>query len=312
MVKRNLIYMAKPIYGGWVSFTAHLSLKKNYNLYKIGNKTEQKKRQYGYSVEYQNMSINDIKKLDNILITAIDKSYYKYLDDLKQLNNVTIVIHDPTELKGDVLDALPYFKIITIRKTVQKYLKEKHNLKSKFLHHPFYAFPIEKNSIKNTNIAISRVDFDKHTDIIVGANDKLPKNKQVQIYGALNDLYVYHKLRDTNFKKYYKGKFGKSFEDLMNLLNNCKFMVDMSAIKNDGGGSQYTFLEAIYFDCILVLNSKWVDNVNTPFSNGVNCYVVKDSPELTKLLKNNSENVNKKIIKNAKLLLEPHLKGRGW
>ena len=30
---------------------------------------------------------NDIKKLDNILITAIDKSYYKYLDDLKQLNN---------------------------------------------------------------------------------------------------------------------------------------------------------------------------------------------------------------------------------
>jgi len=36
----NLIYMAKPIYGGWVTFTAHLCLKHNCNLFKIGKKTE--------------------------------------------------------------------------------------------------------------------------------------------------------------------------------------------------------------------------------------------------------------------------------
>ena len=28
----NLVYMAKPIYGGWVTFTAHLGLKYNCNL----------------------------------------------------------------------------------------------------------------------------------------------------------------------------------------------------------------------------------------------------------------------------------------
>ena len=26
----NLLYLAKPIYGGWVTFTAHLSKMKNY------------------------------------------------------------------------------------------------------------------------------------------------------------------------------------------------------------------------------------------------------------------------------------------
>ena len=26
----NLVYMAKPIYGGWVTYTAHLSLKNEY------------------------------------------------------------------------------------------------------------------------------------------------------------------------------------------------------------------------------------------------------------------------------------------
>ena len=35
--KHNLIYMAKPPYGGWVSFTAHLALKKKYPLYKINS-----------------------------------------------------------------------------------------------------------------------------------------------------------------------------------------------------------------------------------------------------------------------------------
>ena len=28
----------------------------------------------------------------------------------------------------------------------------------------------------------------------------------------------------------------------------------MSTIKNDGGGSQYTFLEAIYQGCVLILH----------------------------------------------------------
>ena len=35
--------MAKPIYGGWVTFAAHLSLNVHCDLYKIGKRTEKNK-----------------------------------------------------------------------------------------------------------------------------------------------------------------------------------------------------------------------------------------------------------------------------
>ena len=43
----NLIYMAKPIYGGWVTFTAHLSIKNKFPVYKIGKGSDKSNRKYG-------------------------------------------------------------------------------------------------------------------------------------------------------------------------------------------------------------------------------------------------------------------------
>lgn len=315
--KFKLIYMAKPSYGGWVSFTAHLGLKKSYQLFKLSDKkSETNSRDFGYGMVYTNKLLKDVINMSGkILVTAVDKKYYKFLPDIP--SGSYIVIHDPTELKSEVLEHLPRFNVITIRPIVKKLLKDRHNIESKFLYHPLFEFQLEKNlssyGNKRKAVSISRVDFDKHTDIIIEANDKLPVNKRVDIYGALSDLYVYHKLRDTNFKKYYKGKFGKSFDDLKQLLYPCKFMVDMSAIKGDGGGSQYTFLEAIYMKCILVLNSKWTDNVKTDFKHNYNCLIVSNSNELYNLLKKDiSEKDYHRITQNAYKLLSPHIKGKGW
>jgi hypothetical protein len=36
---KNLLYLAKPVYGGWVTFTAHLSKKYSWPIYKITKKT---------------------------------------------------------------------------------------------------------------------------------------------------------------------------------------------------------------------------------------------------------------------------------
>ena len=72
----NLVYMAKPIYGGWVTFTAHLNLKYNYPLFKIGKRSETNQRNYGYDVAYQNLKIEEIVKKPNLMITAIDNHYY--------------------------------------------------------------------------------------------------------------------------------------------------------------------------------------------------------------------------------------------
>ena len=38
----NLVYMARPIYGGWVTFTSHLSLKYNFPIFKIFDSKQKK------------------------------------------------------------------------------------------------------------------------------------------------------------------------------------------------------------------------------------------------------------------------------
>ena len=54
-------------------------------------------------------------------------------------------------------------------------------------------------------------------------------------------------------------------------------MVDLSEIPEDGGGTQYTFLEAVYNNCAIVLNRKWIESVDKKyrdFKEGYNCYAV--------------------------------------
>ena len=296
--------MARPIYGGWVSFTAHLSLKYSLPLFKLGSRTEEKQREYGYGAQYQNRAPSDLPK-GRILITAIDKSYYEFLDKLP--DGTMIVIHDPTEVSGKgkepVLKALARFKVITIRESVKKFLKDQFGIKSKFIIHPFYEYPFTKTKDPGGAVSISRIDFDKHTDIILKANKSL--KDPVDIYGAINRQYVFFKLNDLGFKKYYKGPFEKSFEDLDDILADAKFVVDMSVIKNDGGGSQYTFLEAMYQGCALVINAKWVTGSKTEFEDGKNCFVVEGEEDLVALL--NKDPSTARVVRGGKELLKPHI-----
>jgi hypothetical protein len=80
-------------------------------------------------------------------------------------------------------------------------------------------------------------------------------------------------------------------------------MVDLSFVPNDGGGTQYTFLDAIYHNCAIILNQQWIENVDPKyrdFKDGENCYAVSNAEELKELL-NNAENIDTlKIVQNAK------------
>ena len=88
------------------------------------------------------MNIADIIKLDNLLITAVDKHYWKYLKFFPK--DTEIVIHDPTECKSakdinplieskDGIDPLlSIFQVKTIRESVQDYLMKTFNFKSEF------------------------------------------------------------------------------------------------------------------------------------------------------------------------------------
>ena len=64
----NLIYLAKPTFGGWVSFTAHLANLQDAKLFKVAKTTETsggrpKYRPFGYDVQYRNISLVDFQTM---------------------------------------------------------------------------------------------------------------------------------------------------------------------------------------------------------------------------------------------------------
>jgi len=319
---KNILYLAKPVYGGWVTFTAHLSKKYNYPIHKITKKTEKNKRDFGYDCPYQNLCLADALQLDNIMITAIDKHYWQYLHLFPQ--DTEIVIHDPTECKssktgnpliqkiGELNPVLPNFKVITIRESVQDYLFKNFKINSQFLRHPFFNYAKEnQQGLGHKCVSIARIDFDKNTDLLLKANALIKKKKNhIYLFGAENRIYVHHKLKDLNVQEYWKGKFPKNLEptyDNKSILKDAKYMIDMSIIKGDGGGTQYTFLEAIYQDCILILHNEWITK-GSLFVSGNNCLGVSNEEELATILNNDiDKELSDLILNNSKKIIEDHL-----
>jgi glycosyltransferase involved in cell wall biosynthesis len=159
-------------------------------------------------------------------------------------------------------------------------------------------------------VSISRIDWDKHTNILLEANPLL--KFPIQIYGDKNDRYVYQKLRlldtmnENDLNSCYKGRFPKSQEALMEILKDKQFVIDLSRIQFDGGGSQYTFIEAICNGCVLILNKNWVTSPHSVWKDGENCFVISNSQELIDLLKNINPSQVSKILKNAKKTIAIH------
>ena len=295
----NHFYLSKPVFGGWVLFAVHLLLNRKQNiLFKVGKKLEPKARDFGYGIGYQNVTHEALSQLENVFVTSLDKHYYEYI---KYIKEPTIVIHDPTELKPEVKDLLLNSKVITIRKQVKSFLKDTLDIDSTFKPHPFFPYKLPPPVEKKGAVATSRVDFDKHTEIICEANN-ISKNK-IDIYGAVNRIFEFHKLKSLGFEKYYKGRFGKSFSEISNILNPAKFMVDLTWIKNDGNGTQYTFLEAIHSNCALILNRRWLETKGD-FKEGYNCYAVSNAEELKEIIDGDID--THKITSNAKKLLKVH------
>lgn len=294
----DILYLAKPQYGGWVTFTAHLALGTNSKVYIIGRKSGTKN--FGYGIQAKVITENELFMLENIIISALDKNYIKTAMKLK---NCSLVLHDPTELKSGIEPFLKNFTVITIREAFQKLLKEKYHLNPYFIPHPFYQYQVDAGK-KTEAVCISRIDYDKNIHIILEANKKL-KNK-IKLWGAENPMCVFQKgFKQMGYEEVYMGEFEKSFDAVNSILKTARFVVDMSTIKGDGGGTQYTFLEAINAGCALILNKKWVE-VGSLFRDGVNCFVADNSEDLARVIENTSEEQVRKILQEANKILSQH------
>ena len=255
-----LAYLAEPKYGGWPTFTAHLAKGLRAAgmkplIVNEGRTSESKTRDFGRGEKYQNLSPQDLlvaAKEHPVIITAVDKKHHQLAAALISAG-VPVVIHDPTELKTPIKELVQQAKVVVIRETMLAHLP-----KAQYIRHPYARHGQQQHGLRAPAASISRVDFDKHTELIVSANQQL--KTPIDIYGFCNSVYAHFKLKevDSEWERNYRGRFDA--DDLWaakRIAEGYNRIVDMSVIKKDGGGTQYTFLEAADAGSALILNEGW-------------------------------------------------------
>ena len=329
MAKRkvNLWMLSHNKYGGWCTFTRHLSeaLRRqgiDSSIYKVTAKGQRGIKDFGWGLKYQNRAspeiielgenpecevYREVKKYPN-LILAVQKNFYPEAMCL-MLQGAWIVIHDPTELRNPEFAGFVKRRqkqVIVIRKTMLEHLP-----KAEFIGHPyeryFKGWDMD-DGVWNTNHAVSvaRVDFDKNLDWMLDANRELPEDKQIIIRGFDNRIYTRFHIMD----KYPEWKqstthFPRDVGWAEEFCYKARYMVDLSAIKGDGGGTQYTFLEAIDGGAICVLNTDWIRE-GGEMRPGINCYAVSDAKGLRVLLDSIRPYDDSVIRQQALAILEAH------
>lgn len=273
----NLVYASDNKTGGWVTFTYHLTraldaVGEPWTLWKINPTGRRGAQDFGYNLPFYNASVDEL--LTEGVTTLIVAAAKQYADPVRTLlagGETKLVLHDPTELKAGLAGA-QVTEPWVIRRAVAA------QVPSTFIRHPYARSERPERLPKRQGaVSTSRIDFDKHTEIILAANRLGAK---VRIYGFENRLYTKFKIM-PQFPEWKQSlcAYPRTPEAAFNLLLGAKFMVDMSEIKGDGGGTQYTFLEAWDAGAVPVINQKWV-RPKDDMVPGTNCFSVENEHEL--------------------------------
>ena len=292
-MKLNLVYLSGNTTGGWVTYCAHLCYglsmlpDAEFKIVKIGNRTESKGRSFGYGLQYRNMTLEDVVKECKIstrrtLIVALQKNWKEQAATLMKAG-AWMVVHDPAEFKNLGMDESD--KYVVIRKAVQHALPG-----SRLVVHPYSrTFPAGTMPSGEWNAcSIARIDFDKRTDVLLDANRLLPPDQRIRIHGFENRLYTKFKIC-PRYKEWQQSvsHYPREREAAAYICNRATWSCDMSEIKGDGGGTQYTFLEAMDAGSVNVISRNWIkpDDEMIPFPHPLsNCVAVEDGRQMANVL----------------------------
>ena len=327
----SLFYMSKVRFGGFVSYTTHLAraLKEaghDCRIYKVRKRTEKNERDFGDGVGSLNVSIEDaLRIISNSEYSIITATWWKgWSEDISKLleAGAEVVIHDHTEYNQEFIELMDVEGVrpITIRETNTRNLKEK-GLYPVFVPHPyvphFSDIPVGVRPYRA--ISVARMDYDKRTALMIEANEILPMDLRIQFWGTHTRAYMYQKIvgkfEGWDDPRHYTGPcypreqqhFPKEPGFAATLNSQAEFSCDMSAIVGDGGGTQYSFLEAIDGGAVVVLNRDWfVHGFPNELKDEVNCLAVVDAADLADLLLYNRREDWLDIVDNSTDILADH------
>lgn len=197
---------------------------------------------------------------------------------------VPIVVHDPIEYYPEMLElASKYSHIITIR------LKNTHNLDERGFSNTFVRHPYSRASLslqsKSGAVACTRLNYNKNNDVVIKAN-KL--GCPIDVFGERNTHYCddYLDKRHPDWRRWYKGVIENKVHAVTKILSRYQYAVDLSMLTMDGGGTQYSFLEAWDAGCMLIVHKMWILD-GYEIIDGLNCLAVSNEYELQEAIESN-------------------------
>lgn len=290
-----LFFLTDVRYGGFVTYTAHLAEALRRSGYhpvigQIRKRTGKKPKVWAHGEAIQDFAPPDALAAAASYPTLITCAYWKKQRAAIEAflaAGAALTLHDPTEFTPELLALArrQHTRIVAIRRPNMNALRDQ-GLDARFIPHPYVPVPIELPQRRKKNaVSISRIDFDKHTELIAEANSLLKPKQRVEIWGAENRLYAHHKLDQSfpNWRDDFRGRFPHGKDSALRIAAQATWVVDMSLIRGDGGGTQYTTLEAWQAGCGLIVQSGWIrpDGALRP---GQNCVAVKNAVELRSAL----------------------------
>lgn len=301
----HLLYARKDIGGGSTSFAVHLKLaferaKIPVMLIRIGTKS--KPAFHPYLGEHYFWTCDDLRDLvkrdgSRILLVASERKKNLpepgILEDLLNLG-MSIVVHDPNEfgifecvqsLQNSFLSDNTN-KIFCIRPTMKEFFP-----KAICIPHPYVEVPVKWPKQRKPACSLARVTFVKRTEIILEADRKLSQENKVKLFGAENRLYAHHKLKKL-FPDYQLGNTGLPFEwgASVNAAKDYWLSIDMTYFPNDGGGSQYSFMESWNAGSVVVVHKDWL-RYHGEMKDEINCIAVSSASELKDLIEATANDV---------------------
>lgn len=256
---------------------------------RLSKKTEKKKRQLGeYGVWYQNVSYESALKGSGVWLLAgapTDATLATQALDLVDRSGGACVFHDPNEFKlYPHWDFADRNRVICIRETGLDSIP-----RGTFIPHPYVR--VAANSQKTTRtgaVSIARISAVKNSLWILEANEVLPADKRVVLAGSLNRFWWNFtvKPKHPNWPMPEGSGFARQGDAAVKACMGYRYMVDLTIFQNDGGGTQYSFLEAMDAGAVPVMTSNWCSYKGVASRLG---FQVDDKEGLLNFLLDNSE-----------------------
>lgn len=297
----GLFFMYRTFGGGTTSFTVHLyeGMRRaglNPKIFRVKERGEHFTRPFAKyeGVEYRNITSEEAIKIakhnPSVLVAPCNSKFLQFDPTIiaKLMKaGMRLVIHDPNEFEiYDHLENRHTIKRpICIRPTMKQFFPD-----AVFIPHPYVREYPKNNAPLPAKrpwhaVSIARITFVKRTQIIVEANTKLPKNKQVVLRGAENRLFTRFKILPY-YPEFKQGGYGfpMVWGASARECAKARYAVDLTWFPDDGGGSQYSFMEAWDAGAINVIHEDWL-RYKGEMKAGKNCLTVTDAKTLVKLLK---------------------------